>query len=103
MALRPGLRDGVRCDIEGNVWCSMGWADPKEDGVRCYGPEGDLLGKIHVPETVANLTFGGLLRNRLYICGRTSLYACYVDTQGAMRPNRIWVGKVTPFLSGRTN
>ena len=91
---RQGLRrrlcarisDGVRCDIEGNVWCSMGWADPKEDGVRCYGPEGDLLGKIHVPETVANLTFGGLLRNRLYICGSTSLYACYVDTQGAMRP-----------------
>ena len=82
----PGISDGVRCDIEGNVWCSMGWADPKEDGVRCYAPEGDLLGKIHVPETVANLTFGGLLRNRLYICGSTPLYACYVDTQGAMRP-----------------
>ena len=82
----PGITDGMRCDVEGNVWCSMGWADPKEDGVRCYSPEGDLLGKIHIPETVANLTFGGLLRNRLYICGSTSLYACYVDTQGAMRP-----------------
>jgi len=82
----PGITDGMRCDVEGNVWCSMGWADPKEDGVRCYAPEGDLLGKIHIPETVANLTFGGLLRNRLYICGSTSLYACYVDTQGAMRP-----------------
>ena len=82
----PVITDGMRCDVEGNVWCSMGWADPKEDGVRCYSPEGDLLGKIHIPETVANLTFGGLLRNRLYICGSTSLYACYVDTQGAMRP-----------------
>jgi gluconolactonase len=82
----PGLTDGMRCDIEGNVWCSMGWADPKEDGVRCYSPEGDLLGKIHIPETVANLTFGGLQRNRLYICGSTSLYACYVDTQGALMP-----------------
>ena len=82
----PGITDGVRCDVEGNVWCSMGWADPKEDGVRCYSPEGDLLGKIHIPETVANLTFGGLLRNRLYICGSTSLYACYVDTQGALKP-----------------
>jgi gluconolactonase len=82
----PGITDGMRCDVEGNVWCSMGWADPKEDGVRCYSPEGDLLGKIHIPETVANLTFGGLMRNRLYICGSTSLYACYVDTQGAMRP-----------------
>ena len=57
----PGITDGMRCDVEGNVWCSMGWADPKEDGVRCYSPEGDLLGKIHIPETVANLTFGGLL------------------------------------------
>ncbi|MBV8615967.1 MAG: SMP-30/gluconolactonase/LRE family protein, partial [Acetobacteraceae bacterium] len=82
----PGLTDGMRCDVEGNVWCSMGWADPKEDGVRCYSPEGQLLGKIHVPETVANLTFGALLRNRLYICGSTSIYAVYVNTQGAMRP-----------------
>jgi gluconolactonase len=82
----PGITDGMRCDVDGNVWCSMGWADPKEDGVRCYSPQGDLLGKIHIPETVANLTFGGLQRNRLYICGSTSLYACYVDTQGALQP-----------------
>ena len=79
----PGLTDGMRCDVEGNVWCSMGWADPKEDGVRCYSPAGEMLGKIHVPETVANLTFGGRLRNRLYICASTSVYACYVNTQGA--------------------
>jgi gluconolactonase len=82
----PGFTDGMRLDKDGNVWCSMGWADPKEDGVRCYSPEGQLLGKIHIPETVANLTFGGLLHNRLYICGSTSLYACYVNTQGALRP-----------------
>jgi gluconolactonase len=83
---KPGVTDGMRCDIDGNVWCSMGWADPKEDGVRCYSPQGDLLGKIHVPETVANLTFGGMQRNRLYICGSTSLYACYTNTQGALKP-----------------
>jgi gluconolactonase len=82
----PGFTDGLRCDIEGNVWCSMGWADPSEDGVRCYSPGGDLLGKIHLPETCANLTFGGQLRNRLYMCASTSVYACYVNTQGAMRP-----------------
>ena len=81
----PGLTDGVRCDVEGNVWCSMGWADPKEDGVRCYHSGGDLLGKIHLPETCANLTFGGMLRNRLYMCGSTSMYACYVSVQGAGR------------------
>ena len=82
----PGFTDGMRCDVSGNVWCSMGWADPKEDGVRCYSPAGELLGKIHVPETVANLTFGGMLHNRLYICGSTSIYGCYVNTQGALRP-----------------
>jgi gluconolactonase len=82
----PGLTDGMRCDVEGNVWCSMGWADPKEDGARCYSPQGELLGKIHIPETCANLVFGGVLRNRLYICGSTSLYACYVNTQGALKP-----------------
>src|ERR1700730_17240932 len=65
----PGFTDGMRCDTDGNVWCSMGWADPKEDGVRCYAPDGTMIGKIHVPETVANLTFGGMQRNRLYICG----------------------------------
>jgi gluconolactonase len=82
----PALNDGVRCDVEGNVWCSMGWGDPKEDGVRCYNPAGELLGKIHLPETCANLVFGGRLRNRLYVCGSTSVYACYVNTQGAARP-----------------
>ncbi len=66
----------MRCDVDGNVWCSMGWADPKEDGVRCHSPSGDLLGKIHLPETCANLVFGGPLRNRLFVCG-TSVYALY--------------------------
>jgi gluconolactonase len=82
----PGLTDGMRCDTEGNVWCSMGWGDSKEDGVRCYSPGGDLLGKIHLPETCANLTFGGPLRNRLYMCASTSVYTCYVGVQGAAKP-----------------
>jgi gluconolactonase len=64
----------------------LGWGDPNEDGVRCYTPDGDLLGKIHIPETVANLCFGGQQRNRLYICGSTSLYAVYTSVQGAMKP-----------------
>jgi gluconolactonase len=82
----PGFTDGIRADIEGNIWCSMGWGDPREDGVRCYSPDGELLGKIHLPETCANLTFGGPLRNRLYMCASTSVYACYVTTQGALVP-----------------
>jgi gluconolactonase len=82
----PGLTDGMRCDVDGNVWCSMGWGDPSEDGVRCYSPQGDLLGKIHLPETAGNLTFGGVQRNRLYIGATSSIYGCYVNTQGALKP-----------------
>ena len=82
----PGFTDGVRTDIDGNVWCSMGWADPKEDGVRCYAPTGDLIGKIHLPETCANLCFGGKKRNRLFMAASTSVYAVYVETQGALMP-----------------
>jgi gluconolactonase len=82
----PGFTDGVRTDIDGNVWCSMGWADPKEDGVRCYAPSGDLIGKIHLPETCANLCFGGKKRNRLFMTASTSVYATYVETQGALKP-----------------
>src|SRR6266853_3089947 len=82
----PGFTDGVRTDIDGNVWCSMGWADPKEDGVRCYAPNGDLIGKIHLPETCANLCFGGKKRNRLFMTASTSVYSVYVETVGAMVP-----------------
>ena len=49
-------------------------------------PAGELLGKIHIPETVANLCFGGMFRNRLYICGSTSLYAVYTSATGALKP-----------------
>jgi gluconolactonase len=82
----PGFTDGLRVDVEGNVWCSMGWADPGEDGVRCYAPDGDLIGKIHLPETCANLCFGGKKRNRLFMCASTSIYSLYVDEQGAQLP-----------------
>jgi gluconolactonase len=83
---KPSITDGLRCDTAGRLWCSVGWGDPNEDGVRCYMPDGDLLGKIHIPETVANLCFGGQQRNRLYICGSSSLYAVYTSAQGAMKP-----------------
>jgi gluconolactonase len=84
--LTAGFTDGMRADVDGNIWCSMGWGDPKEDGVHCYSPGGDLLGKIHLPETCANLVFGGLLKNRLYMCASSSIYACYVGTSGAAVP-----------------
>ena len=82
----PSMTDGIRTDMDGNVWCSMGWGDPKEDGVRCYSSAGELIGKIHLPETCANLCFGGKKKNRLFMTASTSVYAVYVETVGAMVP-----------------
>jgi gluconolactonase len=81
-----GNTDGMRVDMDGNVWCSMGNGDSAEDGVRCHAPNGDLIGKIHLPETCANLTFGGRKKNRLFMTASTSVYAVYVETVGAMVP-----------------
>ena len=72
-----GMFDGFRCDTEGRVWTSAG------DGVHCYAPDGTLLGKVLVPEVTANIVFGGLKRNRLYICATTSLYAVLLPVNGA--------------------
>jgi len=82
----PGMTDGVRTDVDGNVWCSMGWADPGEDGVRCYAPNGDLIGKVHLPEGCANLCFGGKKKDGLFMCASTSVYSLYLNAQGAMVP-----------------
>jgi gluconolactonase len=84
--VKPGMTDGVRCDADGNVWCSMGWGDPSQDGVYCYAPNGDLIGKIHLPEACANLCFGGRKKDRLFMCASTSVYALYVNGQGAAVP-----------------
>ena len=71
-----GLFDGFRIDTEGRVWTSAG------DGVHCYDPDGTLLGKVRIPEIVANVTFGGQRRNRLFICGTSSLYSVYLFATG---------------------
>lgn len=73
----PGVPDGMRVDEHGNVWTSAG------DGIHCYAPDGTLLGKMFVPETAANLVFGGPLRNRLFIAASTSVYSIYVGVRGA--------------------
>lgn len=82
----PGMTDGIRTDAAGNVWASMGWGDSAEDGVRCYAPDGDLIGKIHLPECCANLCFGGRKRDRLFMCASTSVYALYLNNTGSLRP-----------------
>lgn len=75
-----GVPDGFRLDVEGNLWTSAA------DGVHCFAPDGTLLGKILVPERVANLTFGGPKGNRLFIAATSSIYAIYVATNGAATP-----------------
>jgi gluconolactonase len=71
-----GLFDGFRLDTEGRIWTSA------RDGVHCYAPDGRLIGKVLIPEFVANLCFGGAKLNRLFICGTTSLYSVYLAVNG---------------------
>jgi len=78
--------DGIRCDSDGNVWAGMGWGPPELDGVSVFAPDGKLIGRIHLPEICANLCFGGAKRNRLFMAASQSLYALYVDAQGAYIP-----------------
>jgi gluconolactonase len=69
--------DGFRLDDSGRIWTSAG------DGVHCYDPDGTLIGKVLVPEGVANVAWGWPKRNRLYICATTSLYAVLLAVNGA--------------------
>ena len=77
----PGYADGIRCDIEGNVWCGFSGGEA-EDGVAVFAPDGALIGRILLPERCANLCFGGLKRNRLFMAASQSIYSLYVETQG---------------------
>ena len=79
----PGTPDGMRCDIDGNLWCGWGMGSPELDGVVVFAPDGKMIGRIALPERCANLCFGGLRRNRLFMASSQSVYALYVNTQGA--------------------
>ena len=74
-----GVPDGIRCDAAGNIWSSAG------DGIQIFAPDGQLLGKILVPETPANLAFGGADGQTLFITARSTLYAIHVSTHSALR------------------
>lgn len=76
--------DGVRTDVHGNVWCSSNAGNNVGySGVTVHSPEGKMIGRIRLPEVCANLTFGGAKRNRLFMTAGQSIYAVYVNTQGA--------------------
>lgn len=84
--LAPGSSDGIRCDVDGNVWSAAGWFSQPFNGVHVFAPDGKLIGRIHLPETCANLCFGGVKKNRLFMAASQSLYALYVGTEGAQVP-----------------
>ena len=77
-----GSSDGIRVDVDGNVWSAAGWGGDGYDGVHVFAPDGAKIGEIHLPETVSNVCFGGVKRNRLFMTGSQSLYSLYVETQG---------------------
>lgn len=81
--MAPGTSDGIRCDVDGNVWSAAGWGPANYNGVHAFAPDGALLGRIHLPEACANLCFGGEKKNRLFMAASQSLYAVYVGTEGA--------------------
>lgn len=78
-----GLADGVRADVDGNVWASAGWGGPGYDGVHVFAPDGTRIGQVRLPEICGNICFGGRKRNRLFMASSQSLYAAYFETRGA--------------------
>ena len=85
----PGAIDGIKVDMDGNLWCGWGWSGAPGasssdlDGVMVFSPQGKPIGHIRLPERCANLAFGGAKRNRLYMASCHSLYALYVEAHGA--------------------
>jgi len=80
---KQGGSDGIRCDVDGNVWSAAGWAGDGFDGVHVFAPDGQRIGQIRLPATCSNVCFGGAKRNRLFMTASQSLYSIYVNTTGA--------------------
>ncbi len=78
-----GFADGIRADVDGNIWASAGWVGDGYDGVHVFAPDGTRIGQIRLPEICSNVCFGGPKRNRLFMTASTSLYAVYVEAKGA--------------------
>ena len=76
--------DGIRADVYGNLWCgSNAGNNVGYSGVTVHSPDGKMIGRIRLPEVCANVAFGGPKRNRLFMAAGQSLYAVYMNTQGA--------------------
>jgi gluconolactonase len=83
IAAEPGgTPDGFRVDVDGNLWCGWGMGNAQQDGVKIFDPAGKPIGFIALPERCANVCFGGVKRNRLFMAASHSVYSLYVNTQG---------------------
>ncbi len=80
---KAGFADGIRADTQGNIWVGAGWVGEGYDGVHIFAPDGMRIGLILLPEICSNVCFGGARRNLLFMTGSQSLYAVYVEAQGA--------------------
>ena len=80
---KAGFADGIRADTDGNIWAGAGWVGVGYDGVQVFAPDGVRIGQILLPEICSNVCFGGPRRNRLFMTASQSLYAVYVEAQGA--------------------
>ena len=83
-AEEEGTPDGFRVDVDGNLWVGWGMGSEELDGVAIFDTQGKLIGRIGLPERCGNVCFGGRHRNRLFMCGSTSVYSIYINTQGAL-------------------
>jgi len=79
----PGGSDGMRVDTQGNLWCAWSGGEA-EDGVAVFTPDGKMIGRIMLPERCANVCFGGVKRNRLFMAASQSIYSVFVETQGVV-------------------
>ena len=77
-----GTPDGFRVDTDGNLWCGWGMGNAQQDGVKVFDPAGKPIGFIALPERCANVAFGGVKRNRLFMAASHSVYSLYLNTQG---------------------
>ena len=78
----PGTPDGMRCDVDGNLWCGWGMGNADLDGVMVFAPDGTPIGQIKLPERCANLCFGGRRTAALFMASSQSIYALYVNVAG---------------------
>jgi gluconolactonase len=78
-----GAADGIRADVDGNIWAGCGWVGDGYDGVHVFAGDGTRIGLIVLPEICSNLCFGGRNRNQLFMTASQSIYSVYVGTRGA--------------------